>query len=174
MFVGSENKFIYILGGYSKQTVSKDLEKGIVHGDLTRLTFESKMLCLMLTTCFFLKKESTSFFDCVQIRFCGARPKPDRASMAGVGLGGNRVLVFGGVHDVESEDGEQVKSYFHNEMFNIDLVKAKWFTYNLNLGKGLNSNMSHLSQGNLIVFIYSGIIIGECIYWFRFIHDRVI
>nr|CAH8870462.1 unnamed protein product [Trichobilharzia regenti] len=59
--------------------------------------------------------------------------------MSGVHIGGNRAFIFGGVHDVESEDGEKMNSYFHNDLFLLDLEKAKWRTFSLCVEKAEHS-----------------------------------
>ncbi|VDQ08987.1 unnamed protein product [Trichobilharzia regenti] len=113
---------MFIVGGYSKSAITRDQEKGIVHSDVVRLTFERN-----------------SPVACSVIRSSGTRPKPPRISMSGVHIGGNRAFIFGGVHDVESEDGEKMNSYFHNDLFLLDLEKAKWRTFSLCVEKAEHS-----------------------------------
>ncbi|CAH8869803.1 unnamed protein product [Trichobilharzia szidati] len=121
-FAGANQKYVFIVGGYSKSAVTRDQEKGIVYSDVVRLTFERN-----------------SPVACSVIRSSGTRPKPPRISMSGVHVGGNRAFLFGGVHDVESEDGEKMNSYFHNDLFLLDFEKAKWRIFNFDVEKAAHS-----------------------------------
>ncbi|OON17283.1 hypothetical protein X801_06879 [Opisthorchis viverrini] len=81
-FPGVDLKTVYILGGYRKEALSKEVERGVACTDFFRITLESN------------------------------------------------ALLFGGVHDVETDDGECVFGHFHNDMFVFELDKAKWHIFN--------------------------------------------
>ncbi|CAH8632730.1 unnamed protein product [Heterobilharzia americana] len=121
-FTGTDQRHLFIVGGYSKSYVTRDLEKGIVYSDVVRLTFEKNAPVL-----------------CSSMRASGVRPKPPRISMSGVHVGGNRALLFGGVHDVESEDGEKMSSYFHDDLFLLDFDKARWHAFTFCVEKNPDS-----------------------------------
>ncbi|VDP84452.1 unnamed protein product [Echinostoma caproni] len=105
---------IYLCGGYRKEQVTKDLERGLILSDFFRVTLD----------------KDGSAASSLSVRPSGLRPKPPRNAMAGIAHGNNRALIFGGVHDVESEDGETVVGYFHNDLYAVELDKAKWHQFN--------------------------------------------
>ncbi|VEL23918.1 unnamed protein product [Protopolystoma xenopodis] len=49
--------------------------------------------------------------------------------MSGVLWSKNRALVFGGLNDVEDAAGEMIRGYFHNDLYVVELDKAKWHTF---------------------------------------------
>ncbi|TGZ69197.1 hypothetical protein CRM22_003869 [Opisthorchis felineus] len=113
-FPGVDLKTVYILGGYRKEALSKEVEKGVACTDFFRITLE---------------KDGLAANSC-SVRQSGVRPKPPRTAMAGVLHAANSALLFGGVHDVETDDGECVLGHFHNDMFVFELDKAKWHIFN--------------------------------------------
>ncbi|KAA3672549.1 uncharacterized protein DEA37_0004426 [Paragonimus westermani] len=118
-FPGSDMKSLYVFGGYFKEYVTRDMERGVACADFFRVHVEKDALVA----------------KCVCMRTSGIRPKPPRSAMAGALQTANRVVLFGGVHDIESEDGESVVGHFHNDMYVIDLEKAKWHLFNYAIGK---------------------------------------
>ncbi|KAF6777472.1 hypothetical protein AHF37_03073 [Paragonimus kellicotti] len=137
LFPGSDMKSLYIFGGYFKEYVTRDMERGVACADFFRVNME----------------KDASVAKCICMRTSGIRPKPPRSAMAGVLQTANRVILFGGVHDIESEDGESVVGHFHNDMYVVDLEKAKWHLFNYTTGKQLvKSNppvvSTHNNSGN--------------------------
>ncbi|KAF8566667.1 hypothetical protein P879_08048 [Paragonimus westermani] len=118
-FPGSDMKSLYVFGGYFKEYITRDMERGVTCADFFRVNVE----------------KDTSVAKCVCMRTSGIRPKPPRSAMAGALQTANRVILFGGVHDIESEDGESVVGHFHNDMYVVDLEKAKWHLFNYATGK---------------------------------------
>ncbi|KAF5397260.1 Kelch domain-containing protein 4 [Paragonimus heterotremus] len=132
-FPGSDMKYLYIFGGYFKEYVTRDMERGVACADFFRVNIE----------------KDASVAKCICMRTSGIRPKPPRSAMAGVLQTANRVILFGGVHDIESEDGESVVGHFHNDMYVVDLEKAKWHLFNYTTGKQLvKSNPPVVSTHN--------------------------
>lgn len=84
--------------------------------------------------------EDGSIVTSISVRPSGLRPKPPCNAMVGVVHAPNRALVFGGVHDVESEDGETVVGYFHNDLYSIELDKAKWHLFTYAIAKQTDHN----------------------------------
>ncbi|TPP58046.1 rRNA biogenesis protein RRP5 [Fasciola gigantica] len=113
LFSSTDLKNIYLFGGYRKEQLTKDVERGVSCSDYFRLTLD----------------KDGSVATSLSVRPSGLRPKPPRNAMAGVFHTANRALVFGGVHDVESEDAETVIGYFHNDLYTIELDKAKWHLF---------------------------------------------
>ncbi|KAA0188383.1 Kelch domain-containing protein 4 [Fasciolopsis buskii] len=124
LFGSSDLKNIYLIGGYRKEQVTKDLERGVTCSDYFRLTLE----------------KDGSIVTSISVRPSGLRPKPPCNAMVGVVHAPNRALVFGGVHDVESEDGETVVGYFHNDLYSIELDKAKWHLFTYAIAKQTDHN----------------------------------
>ncbi|XP_053255917.1 kelch domain-containing protein 4 [Podarcis raffonei] len=98
---------ILVYGGYSKQRIKKDVDKGTLHTDL-----------------FLLKAESSDKWTWGRISSSGVKPTPRSGFSVAVGPS-NRSLLFGGVHDEEEE--EDLEGDFFNDIYFYDLVKNRWF-----------------------------------------------
>ncbi|XP_061197077.1 kelch domain-containing protein 4-like [Saccostrea echinata] len=110
---------VTVYGGYSKEKVKRDIDKGTTHIDMTILMPEGK-----------LKDETIPVkWKWVTAKQSGARPTP-RCGMSCSVAPGNRAFCFGGVFD-EEEDEEQIEGKFFNEFYLLDLEKNKWFLVNL-------------------------------------------
>ncbi|KAJ8302928.1 hypothetical protein KUTeg_019324 [Tegillarca granosa] len=108
---------ILIYGGYSKERIKKDVDKGTVHTDMFMLTPEGKT-----------KNEDEwqpIKWKWSQVKQSGCRPSP-RCGMSLATISGNKGLIYGGVFDQE-EDDEQIEGVFFNDLFTLDLEKGKWF-----------------------------------------------
>ncbi|BFZ13554.1 hypothetical protein BsWGS_16593 [Bradybaena similaris] len=113
------NKII-VYGGYSKEKLRKDVDKGSTHTDMFVLTQEKKREG---TT------DSAPKWKWQPIKQSGGRPSP-RSGMSAALVTGNKALLFGGVYD-EEEDEEEMESIFYNELWSLDLDKGKWFPVRL-------------------------------------------
>ncbi|XP_028931232.1 kelch domain-containing protein 4 isoform X1 [Ornithorhynchus anatinus] len=100
---------IIIYGGYSKQRVKKDVDKGTLHTDM-----------------FLLKPENTEGGKWTWTRMNPSGVKPTPRSGFSVALAPNsRTLLFGGVCDEEEE--ESIEGDFFNDLYLYDTAKNRWF-----------------------------------------------
>uniref|UniRef100_A0A0B7A3Z8 DUF4110 domain-containing protein n=2 Tax=Arion vulgaris TaxID=1028688 RepID=A0A0B7A3Z8_9EUPU len=111
---------IVVYGGYSKEKIKKDVDKGTVHTDMFILMQEKK-------------REDTADnsvkWKWQSVKQSGVRPSP-RSGMTAVFAAGNKAFLFGGVFD-EEEDEEDLEGVFYNELWSLDLEKGKWFPIQL-------------------------------------------
>lgn len=107
---------ILVYGGYSKERLKKDVDKGTVHSDM-----------FILCACDSKKKDETAplKWRWVQGKQSGSKPTP-RCGMPMVVNTGNKAFCFGGVFD-EEEDDEQLEGKFYNDMYMLDMENGKWF-----------------------------------------------
>ncbi|XP_066413340.1 kelch domain-containing protein 4 isoform X3 [Molothrus aeneus] len=102
---------IIIYGGYSKQRVKKDVDKGTLHTDM-----------------FLLKAEGTGKeedrWSWSRLSPSGVKPSP-RSGFAVAAAPNNRCLLFGGVQDEEEE--ESIEGDFFNDLYFYDIGKNRWF-----------------------------------------------
>ncbi|XP_077166239.1 kelch domain-containing protein 4 isoform X2 [Paroedura picta] len=98
---------ILIYGGYSKQRIKKDVDKGTLHTDM-----------------FLLKAEGSDKWMWTRLTPSGVKPPPRSGFSVAMGPN-NRSLLFGGVHDEEEE--ERLEGDFFNDLYFYDLAKNRWF-----------------------------------------------
>ncbi|XP_048461681.1 kelch domain-containing protein 4 isoform X1 [Rhincodon typus] len=110
---------VVIYGGYSKQRVKKDVEKGIVYSDMFLLKNEGR--------------EGTDKWAWVRINPTGLKPSP-RSGFSLAVAPNNRAILFGGVYDEEEE--EDLQGEFFNDIHIYDMVKNRWFAVKLKGHKG--------------------------------------
>ncbi|XP_007887551.2 kelch domain-containing protein 4 [Callorhinchus milii] len=110
---------IVIYGGYSKQRVKKDVEKGTVHTDMFLLKNEGK--------------EGQDKWTWVRMNASGVKPTPRSGFSLTIGPN-NRTVLFGGVYDEEEE--EDLQGEFFNDIYFYDMVKNRWFAGQLKRHKG--------------------------------------
>ncbi|XP_050167672.1 kelch domain-containing protein 4 isoform X3 [Myiozetetes cayanensis] len=102
---------VIIYGGYSKQRIKKDVDKGTLHTDMFLLKAEG------------VGKEEEKW---TWSRLSPSGVKPPPRSGFSVALGpGNRSLLFGGVQDEEEE--ESLEGDFFNDIYFYDMGKNRWF-----------------------------------------------
>lgn len=100
---------IVIYGGYSKQRVKKDVDKGTQHSDM-----------------FLLKSEEGREGRWVWTRINPSGTKPTPRSGFSVAMAPNsQTLLFGGVCDEEEE--ESLEGDFLNDLYFYDATKNRWF-----------------------------------------------
>ncbi|XP_036296397.1 kelch domain-containing protein 4 isoform X5 [Pipistrellus kuhlii] len=100
---------IVIYGGYSKQRVKKDVDKGTQHSDM-----------------FLLKSEEGKEGRWVWTRINPSGTKPTPRSGFSVAMAPNsQTLLFGGVCDEEEE--ESLEGDFLNDLYFYDATKNRWF-----------------------------------------------
>ncbi|XP_054856202.1 kelch domain-containing protein 4 [Eublepharis macularius] len=98
---------VLIYGGYSKQRIKKDVDKGTLHTDM-----------------FLLKAEGSDKWTWTRLTPSGVKPTPRSGFSVAMSLN-NRSLLFGGVHDEEEE--EHLEGDFFNDIYFYDLAKNRWF-----------------------------------------------
>ncbi|NXY04308.1 KLDC4 protein, partial [Pteruthius melanotis] len=102
---------IIIYGGYSKQRIKKDVDKGTLHTDMFLLKAEGAG-----------KEEDRWTWS--RLSPSGVKPTP-RSGFSVAAAPNNRCLLFGGVHDEEEE--ESIEGDFFNDIYFYDLGKNRWF-----------------------------------------------
>ncbi|KAK2147837.1 hypothetical protein LSH36_532g05014 [Paralvinella palmiformis] len=115
IFLASQDQnHVTVYGGYSKERIKKDVDKGKTHTDMFMLSVDSRC-----------KHDSVpTKWKWVSMKQSGCQPSP-RCGCSAVVVPGNRALVFGGVFD-EIEDDETVQGIFYNDIYSLELDKAKW------------------------------------------------
>ncbi|XP_031828321.2 kelch domain-containing protein 4 isoform X1 [Nomia melanderi] len=106
---------ILVYGGYSKEKVKKDLDKGYIHSDVFVMTPEKN-------------DQSGLKWKWASVKQSGVKPSP-RCSMSAVLVQPNLAYIFGGVFD--EDDEEELNGIFHNDLMALDLEKFQWHTVTL-------------------------------------------
>ncbi|XP_048515563.1 kelch domain-containing protein 4 isoform X2 [Athalia rosae] len=110
-----DNK-VLIYGGYSKERIKKDVDKGHVHTDMFLLSPE--------------KTDQTGLkWKWSSVKQSGITISP-RCSASAILAQSNLAYMFGGVFD-EEEDEEDLKGTFFNDLVALDLEKYQWRTVTL-------------------------------------------
>ncbi|XP_072492380.1 kelch domain-containing protein 4 isoform X3 [Notamacropus eugenii] len=109
MSVSSEGTII-IYGGYSKQRVKKDVDRGTLHSDMFLLKCEEG------------KEEDK--WSWTRVNPSGVKPTPRSGFSVAMAPNG-RTLLFGGVSDEEEE--ESIEGDFFNDLYFYDISKNRWF-----------------------------------------------
>ncbi|XP_065497241.1 kelch domain-containing protein 4 isoform X3 [Caloenas nicobarica] len=119
---------VIIYGGYSKQRIKKDVDKGTLHTDMFLLKAEGAG-----------KEEDKWMWS--RLNPSGVKPTPRSGFSMATGPN-NRSLLFGGVHDEEKE--ETIEGDFFNDIYFYDIGKNRWFPGQL---KGLKSEKKKRRRG---------------------------
>lgn len=105
-----ENKLL-VYGGYSKERIKKDVDKGTIHSDMFLMTPE--------------KNDQTGLkWKWVSVKQSGFKLSP-RCSASAVLVQPNLAYLFGGVFD-EEDDEEELRGTFYNDLAALDLEKFQW------------------------------------------------
>lgn len=120
VFVASDSGRAVVYGGYSKERLKKDVDKGTTHADMFVLALEKKREGAV---------EGDQRWKWQTVKQSGNRPSP-RSGMTGVSGPNNKAYLYGGVFDEEDED-EFLEGVFFNELWMLDLEKTKWFSVQL-------------------------------------------
>ncbi|XP_051024624.1 kelch domain-containing protein 4 [Acomys russatus] len=119
---------IAIYGGYSKQRVKKDVDKGIQHSDM-----------------FLLKPEEGGEGKWTWARVNPSGVKPTARSGFSVAVAPNhQILLFGGVCDEEEE--ESLEGLFFSDLYVYDAARSRWFAAQL---KGPKSEKKKRRRGKV-------------------------
>ncbi|XP_032925299.1 kelch domain-containing protein 4 isoform X3 [Catharus ustulatus] len=119
---------IIIYGGYSKQRIKKDVDKGTLHTDMFLLKAEGAG-----------KEEDRWSWS--RLSPSGVKPPP-RSGFSVAAAPNNRCLLFGGVQDEEEE--ESIQGDFFNDIYFYDIGKNRWFPAQL---KGPRSEQRRRRRG---------------------------
>ncbi|XP_014222983.1 kelch domain-containing protein 4-like [Trichogramma pretiosum] len=110
-----ENKII-VYGGYSKNRVKMDVDKGHVHTDMFLLSPE--------------KNDQTGLkWKWTLVKQSGVHVSP-RCSASATLIQPGTAYMFGGVYD-EEENDEELNGNFYNDLFCLNLSKSQWHTVHL-------------------------------------------
>ncbi|XP_011340545.1 kelch domain-containing protein 4 isoform X2 [Ooceraea biroi] len=103
---------LIVYGGYSKEKAKKDVDRGQVHTDMFLLTQDKNNAAKYKWSC---------------AKQTGVRVSPRcGASATSVQSAANQAFVFGGVHDEDDENEENLRGTFYNDLFALDLGKLHW------------------------------------------------
>lgn len=113
----SDNK-IMVYGGYSKERVKKDVDKGQVHTDMFVIAQD--------------KHDKTGLkWKSIMVKQTGIKFHP-RCSSSGILINQNFAYVFGGVYDDNDDnDDEELNGTFYNDLLALDMEKYQWKSINL-------------------------------------------
>ncbi|XP_058135587.1 kelch domain-containing protein 4 isoform X2 [Dasypus novemcinctus] len=117
---------IIVYGGYSKQRVRKDVDRGTVHTDMFQLRCEDG---------------HAGRWAWARINPSGVKPTP-RTGFSVAVTPGQQVLLFGGVCD--EEDDESLEGEFFNDLHFYDATRNRWFAGQL---KGPRSEKRRRRRG---------------------------
>jgi hypothetical protein len=102
-----------LYGGFSKEKLKKDKEKGVVHSDMFVLSHE-------------VKKTGLTEWSWSKVKQTGLKPS-ERISFSMVTLHDDSAILFGGVFDNQNTDeDEEADSLFFNDLYKLDLASFKW------------------------------------------------
>lgn len=128
---------VLIYGGYSKERIKKDVDKGQVYTDSFLLTPDS-MNCITIKSKIifnwrFTENDTTGTkWKWVQTKIGGFH-FPPRCSMPITLSPNNTAYCFGGVFD--EEEDEDLCGNFFNDCYSLDLEKLTWRSVNVNAKK---------------------------------------
>ncbi|XP_030058572.1 kelch domain-containing protein 4 [Microcaecilia unicolor] len=125
--VTTQDGNVIVYGGYSKQKVKKDVDKGVLHTDMFLLKNEGK------------EKEDKWVWS--RLNASGMKPSPRTGFSVAVGPG-SRSILFGGVYDEEEE--ESIEGNFFNDIYFYEMEKSRWFAGQL---KGPKSEKKKRRRG---------------------------
>ncbi|XP_003396468.1 kelch domain-containing protein 4 isoform X1 [Bombus terrestris] len=111
-----DNKLL-VYGGYSKERIKKDVDKGCIHSDMFLLTPEKN-------------DQSGLKWKWVPVKQSGVKISP-RCSTPATLVQPNLAYLFGGVFD-EEDNEEELRGTFYNDLVALDLEKFQWHIVTLN------------------------------------------
>ncbi|XP_015919472.1 kelch domain-containing protein 4 [Parasteatoda tepidariorum] len=101
---------ILVYGGYSRERVKKDVDKGTSYTDLYYLQAD--------------ERTGTQKWKWVQSKSSGLPPSP-RSGLSVAVTVNNFAYAFGGVHDEQDED-ELLSGIFQSDLYQLELEKGRW------------------------------------------------
>lgn len=106
---------ILLYGGYSREKVKKDVDKGIAHTDMYYLQLD--------------ERTKPSKWKWIQVKPSGISPSARSGFCIAVGSN-NQAYAFGGVKD-DDTDEESLSSIFHNDLYLLELEHGRWLPITL-------------------------------------------
>lgn len=106
---------ILVYGGYSREKVKKDVDKGTSHTDMFYLHVDERV--------------KPAKWKWVQVKPTGIPPSP-RSGFSIAVSANNHAYAFGGVHD-EDNDEENLVSIFHSDLYLLDMENGRWLPITL-------------------------------------------
>ncbi|XP_054719958.1 kelch domain-containing protein 4-like [Uloborus diversus] len=100
---------IILFGGYSREKVKKDVDKGVPHGDMYYLQLD--------------ERTKPAKWKWVAVKASGISPSI-RSGFCFAVASNNQAYTFGGVRD--EDDDETLESVFHNDLFLLEMDKPRW------------------------------------------------
>lgn len=116
-----DNKLL-VYGGYSKEKIKKDLDKGCIHTDMFLMSPD---------------KNDPTKWKWMSVKQTGMKPSA-RCGASAVLIHPNLAYIFGGVFDTESNE-EELQGTFYNDLVTLDLEKFQWHTVTLCGKKDINA-----------------------------------
>ncbi|XP_021917944.1 kelch domain-containing protein 4 isoform X2 [Zootermopsis nevadensis] len=116
VMVALPNGKVLIYGGYSKEKIKRDVDKGVIHTDMFLLTPEKNDI-------------SGLKWKWVAVKQSGARISA-RCGMSVAVAPGNKAYAFGGVWDIEDSEND-LAGTFYNDLLTLDFDKTLWRTVTL-------------------------------------------
>lgn len=104
-----------LYGGYTKERVKKDVDKGVSHTDMYYLQVDEKSV--------------PHRWKWNQVKPSGIPPSI-RCGISMAVAPNNLAYVFGGVHD-DDMDEEDLNSLFHNDLYVLEMDKGRWLPVTL-------------------------------------------
>ncbi|KAL0115556.1 hypothetical protein PUN28_010819 [Cardiocondyla obscurior] len=112
IFLPTPDSKVVLYGGYSKEKIKKDLDRGCIHDDMFLLQAD---------------KNDATKYKWVSVKQTGTHISSRCGVSAALVLPtGNQALVFGGVYDNVDDEEEDICGTFYNDLFMLDLQKLHW------------------------------------------------
>ncbi|XP_069196076.1 kelch domain-containing protein 4 isoform X2 [Procambarus clarkii] len=102
---------VLMYGGYSKEKIKKDADKGVTHSDMFILAPD--------------KHDTLGIkWKWQTVKQSGVRPSP-RCGFSLSLSSGDKAFLFGGVYD-EVDEEEELEGVFYNDIYQLDIMKQMW------------------------------------------------
>lgn len=124
----ADKKFV-VYGGYSKEKIKKDVERGCIHADMFLLSPTDK--------------NDLTKYKWVCMKQTGIRLTPRCGLSVALFQYANQAFIFGGVfddNDSDDDDEESLRGTFYNDLFVLDLEKLHWRAITLSEKKATTLN----------------------------------
>lgn len=124
----ADNKFV-VYGGYNKEKIKKDVERGCIHADMFLLTPTDKNDLIK--------------YKWVCVKQTGIRVTPRCGLSVALLQNAKQAFIFGGVfddNDSDDDDEESLRGTFYNDLFVLDLEKLHWRAITLTEKKAITLN----------------------------------
>lgn len=105
---------LVVYGGYSKEKVKKEIDRGCIHADMFLLTPTDK--------------NDLTKYKWICVKQTGIQVTPRCGVSVALLQHANQAFIFGGVFDDDDndDDEENLRGIFYNNLFALDLEKLHW------------------------------------------------